>query len=557
MFANAFAAYATAAALVSQGSPILPLLIRSALTSEVVLGQAGFAYALALEMIVVVGGGDGRLHRPGAAYVEVAAVTRAAARRVVLAVFGFFFFFPLYAMADFCTRNLITGGRTLGAWAQPRLRTRRCTRRSSSRCCWRSSPWSLMLAILVPTMIWVRLRAPWAKGVVEFLCLLPLTIPALVIVVGLRDVYLWVTYLLGESALTLTFVYVVRGAAVRLPRLGRGARPRSTCKTLSEAARSLGAGWMTTILRVVVPNIWSGILSASFISIAVVLGEYTIASLSGYQTLQVQIVQIGKSDGPTSVAASLAVLLFGFVLLGLSLPPEDVSVAVTPPPHHPRRPDPTVRSRHCMTSSGGVAVDLIDLTGVYGTVKALDGLTLHLEPGEMVALLGPSGCGKTTALRILAGLDEATSGTVSVGGRDLTRVPANKRDMGMVFQAYTLFPHLTVLDNVAFGLKLARASRRGGPPWRCRHARPGGLSEHKEKFANQLSGGQQQRVALARALAIQPRVLLLDEPLSALDAKVRVSCATRSAACSWRSVRRRFSSPTIRRRLLPSPTGSA
>ena len=89
----------------------------------------------------------------------------------------------------------------------------------------------------------------------------------------------------------------------------------STCKTLAEAARSLGAGWPTTILRVVVPNIWSGILSAAFISIAVVLGEYTIASLSGYQTLQVQIVQIGKTDGPTSVAASLAVLLFGFVLL--------------------------------------------------------------------------------------------------------------------------------------------------------------------------------------------------------------------------------------------------
>ena len=174
------------------------------------------------------------------------------------------------------------------------------------------------------------------------------------------------------------------------------------------------------------------------------------------------------------------------------------------------------------TSSRGLAVELSDLTRVYGSVKALDGLTLHLAPGELVALLGPSGCGKTTALRILAGLDRATSGSVSVGGRDLTKVPASKRDMGMVFQAYSLFPHMTVLDNVAFGLKMR------GRDGAARRTRAGdmldlvGLSEHADRYAHQLSGGQQQRVALARALAIEPSVLLLDEPLSALDAKVRV-----------------------------------
>jgi putative spermidine/putrescine transport system ATP-binding protein len=174
------------------------------------------------------------------------------------------------------------------------------------------------------------------------------------------------------------------------------------------------------------------------------------------------------------------------------------------------------------TTRAGLAVELTDITRVYGAVSALDGLTLHIEPGELVALLGPSGCGKTTALRILAGLDEATSGTVSVGGKDLTGVPANKRDMGMVFQAYSLFPHLTVLDNVAFGLKLRGESSTE------RRTRAGdmldlvGLSPHKDKYASELSGGQQQRVALARALAIRPSVLLLDEPLSALDAKVRV-----------------------------------
>jgi putative spermidine/putrescine transport system permease protein len=234
-------------------------------------------------------------------------------RAVLLALFALFFLFPLYAMADFSTRNLLHGGRTLQAWKNLVVDDE----------LYQAIVISLLLAVftvmvmlivLVPTMIWVRLRAPWANRMVEFLCLLPLTIPALVIVVGLRNVYLWVAYFLGESALTLTFVYVV----LVLPFAYRAidaALSAIDLKTLSEAARSLGAGWVNTILRVVVPNIWSGILSAAFISIAVVLGEYTIASLSGYQTLQVEIVAIGKSDGPTSVAASLAVLLLGFVLL--------------------------------------------------------------------------------------------------------------------------------------------------------------------------------------------------------------------------------------------------
>jgi putative spermidine/putrescine transport system ATP-binding protein len=169
----------------------------------------------------------------------------------------------------------------------------------------------------------------------------------------------------------------------------------------------------------------------------------------------------------------------------------------------------------------GVAVELNELTRLYGSVKALDGLSLHIEPGELVALLGPSGCGKTTALRILAGLDEATSGTVSVGGKDVSNVPANKRDMGMVFQAYSLFPHLTVLDNVAFGLKMRGKAKGERMSQAADMLDLVGLSAHKHKYASELSGGQQQRVALARALAIQPRVLLLDEPLSALDAKVR------------------------------------
>jgi putative spermidine/putrescine transport system ATP-binding protein len=168
------------------------------------------------------------------------------------------------------------------------------------------------------------------------------------------------------------------------------------------------------------------------------------------------------------------------------------------------------------------SVELVKLTRSFGGVAALDGLDLTVEPGTLTCLLGPSGCGKTTALRIIAGLEHSDGGEVRVGGQDVARVPANKRDMGMVFQSYSLFPNLDARDNVAFGLRM-----RG---WSAakRRDRAGellelvGLSAHSDKYTHQMSGGQQQRVALARALAIEPRVLLLDEPLSALDAVVRV-----------------------------------
>jgi putative spermidine/putrescine transport system ATP-binding protein len=169
----------------------------------------------------------------------------------------------------------------------------------------------------------------------------------------------------------------------------------------------------------------------------------------------------------------------------------------------------------------GVEVRLEDLRRGYGGVTALDGLSLTLAPGELVALLGPSGCGKTTAMRLVAGLEEADSGRVMFGGKDVTGLPANKRDVGMVFQAYSLFPHMTAEQNVTFGLQLHRV----GAAERTRRAHDMldlvGLAGFANRFAHQLSGGQQQRVALARALAIKPTVLLLDEPLSALDAKVR------------------------------------
>ena len=171
--------------------------------------------------------------------------------------------------------------------------------------------------------------------------------------------------------------------------------------------------------------------------------------------------------------------------------------------------------------AGGHALDIDELTRVYGDSRALDGLTLHIRPGELVALLGPSGCGKTTALRIVAGLDEATSGTVSVAGVDLHRTPANRRDMGMVFQAYSLFPHLSVLDNVAFGLKMRGRGKRERRDRAAQMLELVGLAAYADRYATELSGGQQQRVALARALAPKPLLLLMDEPFSNLDQELR------------------------------------
>jgi putative spermidine/putrescine transport system ATP-binding protein len=176
------------------------------------------------------------------------------------------------------------------------------------------------------------------------------------------------------------------------------------------------------------------------------------------------------------------------------------------------------------TKRGGGSIQMRDVVKIYpgSTVHALDDFNLDIKPGEMVVLLGGSGCGKSTALRSLAGLEDIQGGHIMVGGKDVTGVPVNKREMAMVFQAYSLFPHMTALENVEFGLEvrgMGKAERRAIAMERLELV---GLADQARKYTQQMSGGQQQRVALARALAVKPRVLLLDEPLSALDAKVRV-----------------------------------
>jgi len=157
----------------------------------------------------------------------------------------------------------------------------------------------------------------------------------------------------------------------------------------------------------------------------------------------------------------------------------------------------------------------------YARTAAVDGISLHVEPGTLVTLLGPSGCGKTTTLRLIAGLEMATSGQILIGGNDVTGLPATDRDVSMVFQSYALFPHMSVKENVEYGLKFSGFGKKEIAE-RCRAGLAlVGLETLGERLPSQLSGGQQQRVAVARALVLEPQVLLFDEPLSNLDAKLR------------------------------------
>ncbi|TDL78272.1 ABC transporter ATP-binding protein [Palleronia sediminis] len=174
-----------------------------------------------------------------------------------------------------------------------------------------------------------------------------------------------------------------------------------------------------------------------------------------------------------------------------------------------------------MTDARRGAVSFRGVVKTFGSFTAIPGLDLEIEPGELVTLLGPSGCGKTTTLRMLAGLETPTSGEIAIGGTEVTRLPANRRDVSMVFQSYALFPHMSVARNVAYGLESGGMKPREARAAAIEGLNLVGLTGMADRLPSELSGGQQQRVAVARALVLEPQVLLLDEPLSNLDARLR------------------------------------
>jgi putative spermidine/putrescine transport system permease protein len=240
-------------------------------------------------------------------------------RRLVVGLTGLFFALPLVGMAEFTTRAP-GGGRTLDTWTTlfdvnaidadyPELKTGLLNSGGLA-----VMTVAIMLVMLVPTMTWVRLRLPGMRRPLEFICLLPLTIPAIVLVVGLAPVYAWVSYLLGESSLWLAFAYVVLVLPYAYRALDAGLSSIDV-KTLAEAARSLGAGWPTVMWRIILPNVRSAVLSAAFLSVALVLGEFTIASLFSRDNLQVAINLLGKRDASLAIAAALAALILAFTVL--------------------------------------------------------------------------------------------------------------------------------------------------------------------------------------------------------------------------------------------------
>jgi putative spermidine/putrescine transport system permease protein len=235
-------------------------------------------------------------------------------RTIVLVIAGAFFLVPIGAMFEFSTRgNSVNAPRTMVAWTNivntPDLVDAIITSLELA-----AITSIAMLVLLLPTMVWVRLRIPLLHRIVEFLCLLPLTIPAIALVVGLVPISRWMRINISDSTLMLSALYLVLVLPYSYRALDAGLSAIDI-KTLSEAARSLGAGWATVMLRVIVPNMSSAIVNASVLSVAVVLGEYTFANLLSYVNLQVAIYNVGLTSAGTSIAVAVAALLFAFALL--------------------------------------------------------------------------------------------------------------------------------------------------------------------------------------------------------------------------------------------------
>jgi len=370
-----------------------------------------------------------------------------------------------------------------------------------------------------------RHRFP-GKNLLYGLVVSPVIVPVLIVAIS---AYLFFAplHLIGTiSALALT--HAVLGVPFVV--INVMAVMRTFDIQLERAARNLGATSWQTFWRVTAQLIRAGILVGALLAFITSFDEAVVALfLSGTRAITLPRMmwdQITRQElDPTVTAiASLQISLVGIAILGMEiLRTRRARRSEQMPAEEGQRTDGGWFSHTGTTRSQGTGLRLVDLTKRFGPVVAVDRASLDVRPGEFLTLLGPSGSGKTTILNMVAGFETPTEGEILLGGSPVTRKPPNQRDMGMVFQNYALFPHMTVFENIAFPLRVRRV--RGGDVAAgvedaLRLVR---LEGYGSRYPKQLSGGQQQRVALARALVFNPRLLLMDEPLAALDKHLRES----------------------------------
>lgn len=379
----------------------------------------------------------------------------------------------------------------------------------------------------------VKRQNRWTR-LFEELLVTPLAVPGLAIALALIVNYggftafrrSWTFILTGHVIFTLPFMVRSVIAIMHAIRL----------KDLEEGAASLGADFWQRFVQIVIPNAVPGILAGALMVFTLSIGEFNLTWM--LHTPQTKTLPVGLADSYASMRLEIGsayTIVFFLMIIPLLVAMQWVAKprqrmfvmgATASTPDLPARPAvlPTAADRSGGPATGsGTSLRLEGCSKTFADgTRALEPFDLSVQAGETVVILGPSGCGKTTLLRIIAGLESPDpGGKVYFGGEDVTEVPIEKRNVGMVFQSYALFPNMTVAENIAYGLKVrgvdaARRDRRVSQMLDMMK-----IGELRNRPIDQLSGGQKQRVALARAIAIRPRLLLLDEPLTALDAKLR------------------------------------
>jgi ABC-type nitrate/sulfonate/bicarbonate transport system ATPase subunit/ABC-type spermidine/putrescine transport system permease subunit II len=354
----------------------------------------------------------------------------------------------------------------------------------------------------------------------EFGALLAFAIPGTVLGVSYILAFNVPPFELTGTALIIVLCFVFRNLPVGV-RAGT-ASFKQLDKSLDEASTMLRAGTATTLRRVVLPLLKPAVVAALVYSF--VRSMTTVSAVVFLVTAENELATtyiIGRvGNGDYGVALAYCTVLIVLMSAGHRADPVRRRRAQARPPRHARRIE--------RMSAG---IEFRQVTKRYGDARAplvVKGVDLVVPKGTLTTILGPSGCGKTTLLRMIAGLDAATAGTILIDGQDVTALGPAERNVSMVFQSYALFPHMNVIDNVATACRSPAWPRRGRAPARAAMESVG-LAGYEQRLPSELSGGQQQRVAVARSLVLEPSVMLFDEPLSNLDARLRRACARRSA----------------------------